>query len=242
MNTIPVNARGMIFQARQVARVADDRCLLNPFVHLTVNILEMSARIADRLSVSRLFFLSALILFLLPASIQARQIYQIDSQASLVECVIRYTVIGEYKPRFRQFQGLIDFDPREVSESSVVLSIDLNSLVSSHGTLDRIAKSSRMLDVRSFPYAEFKSQIVNEYKDHYYVTGLLNFHGIVKELGFPFHLYLKEEHGKTVLNASGRWILNRKDFGVYWHKWLDHGGVIVSNKVSIDWNVIATLL
>ena len=77
-------------------------------------------------------------------------------------------------------------------------------------------------------------------KGQYYIRGILDLHGVRKEISFPFSVEgpVKNKHGQTLIRARGRWLINRKDFGVVWHKQWDKGGVIVGDMVKIDWDMV----
>lgn len=166
--------------------------------------------------------------------------YIIDSNRSFIRCSIRYTVIGKYVAWFDVFKGSLKFNSQDLKNSSVKLELDASSIKSKHPSLDKIVKSKQLLDVNKFPTMNFQSsKIVREGVGAYRVTGKFTLHGVTKELSFPFHLEGPVGEQKKYIKAKGKWLINRKDFGVVWNKVLDRGGVLVGNHVTLDWQIFA---
>jgi len=177
--------------------------------------------------------LGCLLVWVAPA--QGQQKYQIDSKDSFIECSIRYTLIGKYEAAFDYFLGTLLFDANDITKSAVRMEVNTASIHSKHPRLDRIVRSPRLLDVQKYPAMIFKSQTIQRYKKGYWVTGLLTVHGVTQTVTFPFTLSQKGD----VLEAQGEWVIQRKDFNVIWHKYLDQGGIIVGNYVKIGWKIRA---
>ena len=164
-----------------------------------------------------------------------------DVNQSQIHGSIKYTVIGRYVAEFRDFTGMVDYDPKLREVKSVNLTIKTMSLKSKHPTLDKIVLSKRLLNVKKYPEISFQSKRIKKNKDGYYVRGDVNLHGVSEAIGFPFTVEgpLPSKNHKKVLRAHGRWILNRKDFKVIWNILLDQGGVIVGDHIMVDWQIVA---
>lgn len=162
--------------------------------------------------------------------------YRIDSERSYVKGSIRYSLIGAYEAQFMRVEGDIAFDPENLSQSHVDISMDVKSLESAFPVLDRIVKSRQFLNAAKYPKIRFQSRRVTRYKDRYFVEGRVHLNGVWRELAFPFQIEPLAD-GKAV-SAGGVFVLNRKDFDIIWNDWLDHGGLIVGNHITVDWRVI----
>ncbi len=167
--------------------------------------------------------------------------YHFDAKSSAIHGAIRYTVIGQYKADFQDFEGSLLFDPQKGMISSVALNINTVSVKSRYPKLDRIVRSRYLLDVAEYPDITFKSKDIIKKNNAYLAKGLLKIHGVEQEISFPFDatVPLKDDQGKDVIRAQGTWIMNRKDFKIIWNKILDHGGIIVSEHITINWEVLA---
>jgi polyisoprenoid-binding protein YceI len=175
-----------------------------------------------------------------PVISRAEDGYVINSKASKITCMVKYTLIGKYAPSFEDFSGLIYFDPKDISKSSVYLRITTDSIQSKYATLDRLAKSTRLLDSRKYPDVIFQSKKIEKRTDGYYVSGLLTLHGVTKNFTFPFKMEGPVVQGKkSFIIAQGKWLIDRKKFNVFWDKHLDHGGIIVGDQITVDWKIKA---
>ena len=179
--------------------------------------------------------------FILSTLSYAEDIYQIDPAQSSIQCSIKYTLIGRYNARFETFGGTINFNPKKFTQSRIQLAIKTESLKSKFSTLDRMARSKRLLDAAQFPEMTFQSNALEQKEDQFFITGVFNLHGVTKELTLPFTMQgpFKDDQGRDYLLATGIWRINRKDFKVIWSQTLDHGGIIVGDTVTIRWEIVA---
>lgn len=180
------------------------------------------------------------ILFSAASLASAEEGYVINLKESSITCLVKYTLIGKYSPEFKDFSGLIYFDPKDLTKSSVYLKIKVESVNSKYATLDRLARSKRLLDAKTYPDVVFQSKRVEKRSDGYYVTGLLSLHGVTRNFTFPFKLEGPVVQGKqSFLLAQGKWLIDRKKFNVVWDKNLDKGGIVVGDQITVDWKIKA---
>ena len=162
--------------------------------------------------------------------------YFMDKQASSIEASVWYTVLGRYSASFRKYESVFYFDPEHLERSSVEMTFYTKSIDSGMPRFDRIVRSSRLLDAGQYPEITFKSKRITKRADDYFVEGELTLHGVKRTLGFPFHL--AQTTGNEI-SAQGSWQINRKSFNIIWHPVLDVGGILVGNKITIDWKIQA---
>ena len=77
--------------------------------------------------------------------------------------------------------------------------------------------------------------------DVYRVTGDLTVRGTTKPVSIDFEYTgaAVDPFGNTRIGLEGRTTVNRKDFGLNWNAALDTGGVLVSEKVTLEFDVSA---
>ncbi len=174
------------------------------------------------------------------STIKAEDGYVITYKDSSIVCLVKYSLVGKYTPEFKDFNGVIYFDPKNLSKSSVLIRIKSDSIKSKYPTLDRLARSKRLLDAKSFPDVVFQSKKIEQRADGYYVTGELSLHGVKRTFTFPFKLEGPVLEGKqSYITAQGKWLIERKKFNVIWDKNLDKGGIIVGDQITVDWKIKA---
>lgn len=76
----------------------------------------------------------------------------------------------------------------------------------------------------------------------YRVTGDLTIRGVTKSITFEAELTgpVTDPWGNTRVGFSGSLTVNRKDWGVSWNMALEAGGVVVSEKVTLEFDISAT--
>lgn len=175
----------------------------------------------------------------MPANGAVRE-FRFDQEGSHLEGSIKYALIGNYEARFREFTGVLRIDDRNIEKSSVELQVKTASIGSRYPRLDQIVRSNRLLDSANYPYIKFKSQAIHELEDGYQVDGRVQLNNITQDLSFRFFFEGPYRAGDDMyVRASGQWIINRKDFEIIWNEWLDHGGVVVGDFITVDWEILA---
>ena len=174
----------------------------------------------------------------------ARQTIAFGPQETSIDGSIPYTVIGSYKARFRDFKGRIVLDVKPLIIRSVDLEIEVKSLVSNSAWCDKLALSRRLLNAARYPKIIFRSSQIIRDETGYKVKGFLEMHGITRALTFPFDAVIMHDpiNKRKVLVLHGTWVLDRKKFNIVWSRYLDHGGVVVGDDLTVSWSIRAAVL
>lgn len=165
--------------------------------------------------------------------------FRFDQESSHLEGSIKYALIGTYEARFREFGGVLKLDDRDIENSSVELKVSVDSIRSRYPRLDRIVRSDRLLDTATYPTIDFKSRAIRRLADGYQVDGRVRLHNISKDLSFRFFEGPYRAGDDMYVRARGQWLVNRKDFDIIWSRWLDHGGIVVGDYITVDWEILA---
>jgi polyisoprenoid-binding protein YceI len=190
----------------------------------------------------RSFALFAVLTSTLCAPMLARaSTWDIDSSNSSVEFSVRHMMVNTVKGAFAKVQGAVELDDKDITKSTVDVTIDLASVTTHEPKRDAHLKSPDFFDVAKFPTATFKSTKVQKAgKNKLKVTGELNLHGVTKpvvlEVEGPTAPH-KTPYGSMVRGVHAKTKIDRKDFEIGWNKILDNGGLLVGNEVSLDLNV-----
>lgn len=167
--------------------------------------------------------------------------YRIDATHSEIGFKVRH-FLSKTPGRFAKFQGLIQMDDKDISKSSVEVTIDVATISTDNENRDKHLKSPDFFDVEKFPTITFKSTAVKEVaKGRLEVTGDFTLRGVTKRITFPI-TNLGTQASSMGVRAGfvdGVLKLNRKDFGVLWNKVLDNGGTMLSDEVDITLNIEA---
>jgi polyisoprenoid-binding protein YceI len=179
----------------------------------------------------------------IPASASATP-WELDPAHSGVEFSVRHMMVSTVKGRFEKVKGTVELDEKDMTKSTVEVTIDLSSVDTNEPKRDGHLKSPDFFDVAKFPTASFKSTKVQKVgKNKLKVTGDLSLHGVTKavvlEVEGPTDTF-KTPFETTVRGVHATGKLDRKDFDIGWNKVLDNGGVVVGNEVSLELNVELT--
>ena len=178
--------------------------------------------------------------FLLPALLLtapafAADAYKIDATHSEVGFKVRH-LLSRTPGRFSKFTGTIQLDEKNLSKSSVDVSIEVASISTDNASRDGHLKSPDFFDAEKFPAITFKSTAVKEVsKGMLQITGDFTMHGVTKPITFTMaSLGTLASPMGTRAGFEGSIKLNRQDFGVKWNKTLDAGGgALLGDDVDI---------
>jgi polyisoprenoid-binding protein YceI len=182
-------------------------------------------------------FALAAALLLSPALAQAAT-WEIDPSHSSVGFGVKHMMVTTVKGQFQKVTGTVEIDDKDVTKSSVEVTVDVGSITTHDEKRDAHLKSPDFFDVAKYPTATFKSTKVQKAgKDKLKVTGDLTLHGVTKpvvlEVEGPTPPF-KTPFGTVVRGVHATGKIDRKDFGIGWNKVLDNGGVLVGNQVTLD--------
>lgn len=175
----------------------------------------------------------------IPATAKAGT-WELDPVHSAIEFSVRHMMVSTVKGQFEKVKGTVELDDKDVTKSTVEVTIDLASVNTHEPKRDGHLKSPDFFDVAKFPSATFKSTKVQKAgKNKLKVTGDLNLHGVTKpvvlEVEGPTEAF-KTPFGTTVRGVHATAKIDRKDFEIGWNKILDNGGVMVGNEISLELN------
>ncbi len=172
--------------------------------------------------------------------------FTIDPAHSEVGFNIRH-FFSKVHGRFEKYDGLIQFDDKDLAASSVDVTIADSSINTQNSRRDNHLRSSDFFDAAKFPSLAFKSTKVVPGKDasHFQIQGDLTMHGVTKPVTLDVE-YL----GMAPLSMGGRAMgthagfsasvtVDRKDYGILWNKTLDNGSLMLGDDVEIVLNIDA---
>ncbi len=174
-------------------------------------------------------FLLLMLFGVLGNSTMNQQLSAVD-QESEIKFRIKNLGIG-VNGSFRGLEGKLEFDPQNLSSSSFVAGIDVNSVNTGIKMRDNHLRSSDYFDVTDFPKIKFVSTKVtaSDKEGTYLVFGKLTIKNTTKDISFPFTTS-SESNG---IRFKGEIKLNRRDYGV--------GGynISLSDKLTVFLSVFA---
>jgi len=165
--------------------------------------------------------------------------FKFDVAHSNIGFSVRHMAISNVKGSFTDFNGTFVWDGKNLSNSSVEVTIQTKSIDTGNEKRDEHLRTEDFFEVEKYPEITFESSSFEKSGDGYKATGTLTMHGVSKEVTIPFSILgtLKDPQRSTRLGMEGSLTLNRQDYGISWSKMLDNGGLLVGNEVKIELNI-----
>jgi polyisoprenoid-binding protein YceI len=128
-----------------------------------------------------------------------------------------------------------------VSGSKVTLTIQAASIDTRNADRDAHLRSNDFFDMDNHPEITFVSTDVTAVDGNYRVTGDLTIKGVTRPVTVDVEYTgtAVDPFGNTRVGFEGQTTVNRKDWGVNWNAALEAGGVLVSEKVTLEFEISA---
>lgn len=168
--------------------------------------------------------------------------YAVDPAHSRIGFVARHAMVTKVRGSFNEFEGSGYFDAENPANSSLQLTIQAASIDTRNADRDGHLKSNDFFDMETYPEITFSSTAIEQVDDtNYRVTGDLTIKGTTKPVSVDFEYAgtAVDPYGNHRIGFEGTTTVNRKDWGVNWNAALDAGGVLVGEKVTLEFEVSA---
>ncbi len=167
--------------------------------------------------------------------------YEIDPAHTRIGFSVRHMMISNVAGRFLGFKGAIQYDPQDITKSSVSVKIDSASVSTDNNNRDNDLRSPNFFDAAKFPEITFQSSRIEKRGEGYVCIGTLAIHGVSKEVSIPFTIFgqVKDPRGNTHMGLEGGLTIDRRDFGMNYARTIDNGGLMVGNDVKVELSVEA---
>jgi polyisoprenoid-binding protein YceI len=168
--------------------------------------------------------------------------YTIDPEHSRLGFVARHAMVTKVRGSFNAFTGAINVDGANPENSSARVAIETSSIDTRNEQRDGHLRTNDFLDIEKYPEITFASTSVNLVDDSTVeVTGELTIKDVTKTITIPFEYggAATDPFGNFRIGFEGTHTIDRKDYNVTWNAALETGGVLVSDKVTLEFEVSA---
>ncbi len=172
----------------------------------------------------------------------ASDTYTIDPTHSRVGFVARHAMVTKVRGAFNELEGTGRFVAENPTQSSLRVLIQVASIDTRNADRDGHLQSGDFFHVEAYPTIGFVSTDISEIDpSNYRVTGDLTIKDVTRPTTFNLELTgtAVDPWGNTRLGLEGSTVVSRKDWGLTWNTALDAGGVLVGDKVTLEFEISA---
>ncbi len=168
--------------------------------------------------------------------------YTIDPAHSRIGFVARHAMVTKVRGSFNEFEGTAVLDGGDPGKSSATLRIKAASIDTRSAQRDEHLRSNDFLAMDEHPEITFVSTGSRKVGDTTVeLAGDLTVKGVTKPvtIAFEYEGAATDPYGNLRVGFEGSVTIDRKDYGVTWNAPLETGGVLVGEKIVLEFEISA---
>jgi polyisoprenoid-binding protein YceI len=168
--------------------------------------------------------------------------YTLDTAHSRFGFVARHAMVTKVRGAFNQFEGTAHIDGADPARSSATISLDVASIDTRNAQRDGHLRTNDFLDAEKYPTITFRStSVTHDGGEQFSVTGDLTIKDVTKSITIPLEYQgaATDPFGNQRIGLEGSAVINRSEFGVTYNAALETGGVLVSDKITLEFEISA---
>jgi polyisoprenoid-binding protein YceI len=168
--------------------------------------------------------------------------YTLDITHTRIGFSARHAMVTTVRGQFTEFEGAAHIDTANPSGSSAKVNIRAASISTGQADRDAHLRSGDFFDAETFPELSFvTSGVTRADASTWTVTGDLTIKGVTNPVSIDFESTgsAVDPYGNLRIGFEGATSISRKDWGLTWNAALETGGVLVSDKIKLEFDVSA---
>ena len=168
--------------------------------------------------------------------------YILDPVHTRIGFSARHAMVTKVRGAFNAFEGGATLDFADPTKSSAHLTIQTASVDTRNEQRDGHLRTNDFFDAPNFPTISFVSTSVQQTGDETFeLVGDLTIKDVTRSvtLDLEFTGAAKDPFGNTRVGFEGGTTIERSDYGVKFNAALETGGLLVSEKVTIELELAA---
>ncbi|QIQ02494.1 YceI family protein [Streptomyces liangshanensis] len=168
--------------------------------------------------------------------------YTIDPSHSKIGFSVRHAMVTNVHGAFTEFEGTLDLNGTDPAHSSASIVVTIASVDTGAPDRDGHLRTADFFDAEQFPKMTFTSTSAEELGgDAYRINGDLTIKDVTKPLSIDleFNGAATDAYGNERVGFEGGATILRSDWGLTWNAALEAGGVVVSDKVKLLFDISA---
>jgi polyisoprenoid-binding protein YceI len=167
--------------------------------------------------------------------------YTIDPAHSRLGFSARHAMVTKVRGAFNEVTGAATTGPG-LEGARIEIDVVAESVDTRQADRDAHLRSADFFDCETYPTISFRSTEVTAVDDDTLrVTGDLTIKDVTRPvtIDFDYAGAAQDPFGNTRVGFEGSTAVNRKDFGLTWNAALETGGFLVSENVTLEFEVSA---
>ncbi|MEU3224978.1 YceI family protein [Streptomyces sp. NPDC006976] len=168
--------------------------------------------------------------------------YTIDPAHSSIGFTVRHAMVTNVRGSFGEHEGSLKLDGADPAGSAASIDVRIASVDTGIADRDAHLVSGDFFDAEKFPLMTFRSTSAEQLGgDKYRVTGDLTIKDVSRPLSIDleFNGSATDVYGNERVGFEGSAEILRSDWGLTWNAALETGGVMVSDKVKLNFDISA---
>ncbi|MFG2136204.1 YceI family protein [Streptomyces sp. NPDC048650] len=168
--------------------------------------------------------------------------YTIDPAHSSIGFTVRHAMVTNVRGAFGEYEGALHLDGADPTRSTAALDIKIASIDTGIADRDGHLRGSDFFDAEAFPLMTFRSTAAEQVAgDRFRITGDLTIKDVTKPLtiDLEFNGSATDVYGAERVGFEGHAEILRSEWGLTWNAALETGGVMVSDKAKLTFDVSA---
>ncbi|MFD7782524.1 YceI family protein [Streptomyces nojiriensis] len=168
--------------------------------------------------------------------------YVIDPAHSSIGFTVRHAMVTNVRGAFAEHEGTLHLDGADPARSTASIDVKIASVDTGIADRDGHLRSGDFFDAEAFPLMTFRSTEARQLGgDTYRITGELTIKDVTRPLSIDleFNGSATDPYGNERVGFEGSAEILRSDWGLTWNAALEAGGVMVSDKVKLTFDISA---
>ncbi|MFG2758888.1 YceI family protein [Streptomyces wuyuanensis] len=168
--------------------------------------------------------------------------YAIDPAHSSIGFTVRHAMVTNVRGTFSEHEGTLQLDGSDPSRSAATIDVKIGSIDTGIADRDGHLRSGDFFDVETFPVMSFRSTTAEQLGgEKYRISGDLTIKDVTRPLSIDleFNGTATDVYGNERVGFEGSAEILRSDWGLTWNAALETGGVMVSDKVKLNFDISA---
>ena len=168
--------------------------------------------------------------------------YTLDASHTRIGFSARHAMVTKVRGAFNEFEGSAKLPTPDPSTWSVEVTIQAASIDTRNEQRDAHLRSNDFLALDQYPTITFHSTSVEPVDETTFrVNGDLTIRGVTRPVSVDFEYQgaAKDPFGNSRVGFEGSASISRKDFDITFNAALDTGGVLVSDKIDLEFEISA---